>query len=184
MTVQRIGHAVVGSQLRPRTSETPLRHGGHMERAPMTASAQRWRQRPWCTGPRHSRVRALDPGRIVSLWWCPVCGAAAHRTARPGRPRVYCTNACRQRAYRVRRQARATLPVRTRPQSLVRARSRGRSHALRPPDVFPAGPPDGSGRELSLCGAFVRRDTVPPWVHDHFVPEVPWACGSCVVLGP
>src|SRR5687768_11507099 len=45
----------------------------------------------------------VDGHLIVAEWYCPVCDAPAHRTHQAGRPRVYCTNACRQRAYRWRR---------------------------------------------------------------------------------
>lgn len=36
---------------------------------------------------------------------CPQCGAPVPRSAPAGRPRTYCTDACRQRAYRARRAA-------------------------------------------------------------------------------
>lgn len=127
--------------------------------------------------PRTGRIRAWDPERVVGEWWCPVCGAAAHRTARPGRPKVYCTNACRQRAYRARRCG----PVAA--GRLTRGRSRERSHAMRPAGTFPWRPPDTAGRELSLCGAFVRRADPRRWRHVRFVPDLEWSCRSCARLG-
>ena len=159
---------------------TPRRHDRPMKRSRtirgvLSRSASR---------PRPGRVRAYRPDLVVGKWWCPVCGAPAHRTARPGRPKVYCSNACRQRAYRERRGARAcrtpSSPART---AHVRGRSRDRSHAVRPAGVFPWRPPDSHGRELSLCGAFVRRADPRRWRHTRFVPDLEWSCRSCVRLG-
>lgn len=45
---------------------------------------------------------------------CPVCGEAVS-DPRTGRRRTYCSNACRQRAHRARRQVRPTPPHRPRP---------------------------------------------------------------------
>lgn len=36
---------------------------------------------------------------------CPVCGVEAGEHPGPGRPRVYCTGACRQAAYRARQES-------------------------------------------------------------------------------
>ena len=51
---------------------------------------------------QHGSVADL-PQDVVEPWFCPVCDGPAHRTRRPGRPKLYCSNACRQRAYRWRR---------------------------------------------------------------------------------
>ena len=64
-------------------------------------------------------------GDVVAEWACPVCGISCNRTYHSGRARVYCTNACRQRAYRLRRRA----IVGGRP---CRHRSRPRHHTRRP----------------------------------------------------
>ncbi|CAN5440051.1 hypothetical protein BH23ACT3_BH23ACT3_09900 [soil metagenome] len=132
---------------------------------------------------RAGRIRAYEPERLVGEWWCPVCGRAAHRMARPGRPRVYCSNACRQKAYRARRDQRQHRPVdpRVRP---TRARSRDRSHALRPATDFVAGRTDAAGRELTMCGVFARRARRPPWTHTDFVTGLEWSCQTCTDLGP
>lgn len=134
-------------------------------------------------GSRVDRLRAYEPERIVGRWWCPVCGRAAHRTARPGRPRVYCSNACRQKAYRARRHERRVRPF-VPPCTPRRARTRDRSHAVRPAPDLVAGRYDVAGRELTLCGAFARRDHVPPYVHTDFVTGLEWSCRRCTDLGP
>jgi hypothetical protein len=133
--------------------------------------------------PRHSRCapRAYEPERIVGLWWCPVCGGAAHRYARPGRPRVYCSNACRQRAYRSRRDTSRDHGVSTSP--LRRATSRERSHAVREPDALVGGRRDTSGRAVTLCGTFARPAHPRRRGHVRFVSDVPWSCRSCTHLG-
>jgi len=133
--------------------------------------------------PRRSRCtpRAYDPGRIVALWWCPVCGRAAHRYARPGRPKVYCSNACRQRAYRCRREEHRDRGASTPP--LRRATSRERSHAVREPDALVGGRRDTAGRAVTLCGAFARPARQRQRGHVQFVSDVPWSCRSCGQLG-
>src|SRR5690606_14066107 len=45
----------------------------------------------------------LIPGEIVDERPCPMCGTTVQQIHRPGRARIYCTNSCRQRAYRWRR---------------------------------------------------------------------------------
>src|SRR5688572_25139960 len=88
--------------------EHPLDLPTPVERAPGENSV---------TPPRHADgVSALDqplrllgvpaplgPEDVIADWNCPVCGTHTPRTYRPGRPPVYCTNACRQKAYRYRR---------------------------------------------------------------------------------
>ncbi len=129
----------------------------------------------------HCTPRAYDPGQIVALWWCPVCGRATHRYARPGRPRVYCSNACRQRAYRCRRDQHHDHGPATAP--LHRATSRERSHAVREPDALVGGRRDTTGRAVTLCGAFARPARPRPHGHVRFVSDVPWSCRSCAHLG-
>jgi len=94
--------------------------------------------------------------RVVELWWCPVCGGAAHRTDRPGRPKLYCSNACRQRAYRWRRDHHARLIApRGHPAAGARAGT-GRYHALRNPRDFVAHHHDQRRREPTVCGVLAR----------------------------
>lgn len=91
---------------------------------------------------------------IRAEWTCPVCGAWTPITTRPGRPRVYCTNACRQKAYRRRRAAGVRL-VFGDGQPTDRARGRRLNHLLRP-RRDPVGEQRTSQRQaVSLCGAFV-----------------------------
>jgi hypothetical protein len=96
--------------------------------------------------------------RVVELWWCPVCGGAAHRTDRPGRPKLYCSNACRQRAYRWRRDHHARLIApRGHPAAGARASpGPGRYHALRNPRDFVAHHRDQRRREPTVCGVLAR----------------------------
>jgi hypothetical protein len=155
-------------------SPVALSHPLHTVRGMITRRSRR---------SRHSRRSrwAYDPERIVGLWWCPVCGGAAHRYATPGRPRVYCSNACRQRAYRSRRATRSEQVPSTAP--LRRATTRERSHALREPDAIVGGRRDTSARAVTLCGAFARPAQSRPRGHVRFVSDVPWSCRSCAHLG-
>ncbi len=127
--------------------------------------------------------RAHEPDRIVASWSCPVCERPTPRFARPGRARIYCTNACRQRAYRCRREQRAAghpaLPV----VDPERGRSFERSHALRPAsDPVVRGRHDSIGRAITVCGTFSRRATRPPFAHTRYVADVTWACRTCATL--
>ena len=112
------------------------------ERAsPRLAAA--WRRTPIATPTRHSLDmaipttpsfqprRRLVAGAIVEEWWCPVCDRAAHRIHRPGRPRIYCSNACRQRAYRYRRAHGLRTTAHRRPAVRVGVRARGNRQAPR-----------------------------------------------------
>ena len=71
------------------------------------------------------------PEDVVEPWWCPVCNGAAHRTRRPGRPKLYCSNACRQRAYRWRRDHQARTIARPGHPAAGALVPFGRWHALR-----------------------------------------------------
>ena len=93
--------------------------------------------------------------RVVNEWWCPVCNAPAHRTRQAGRPRVYCTNACRQRAYRWRRDNHGRLAA-TAEHPAERASVGIRSHALRSRRDFVSNYSDQRRREVTVCGAFGR----------------------------
>jgi hypothetical protein len=134
--------------------------------------------------------RMRDPGEIIAEWECPVCAAPCHRRYQAGRPRVYCTNACRQRAYRWRCANRTNRPNRTNhatshPHAAPeRARTRDRTHALRPHSDFVAGRRDSTGRQITACGAFSRpdRDRSNTFWHTEFMTGSPWACTSCARL--
>lgn len=121
-------------------------------------------------------------GDVIGEWWCPVCGRATHRIYRPGRPKVYCSNACRQRAYRWRCRER-TEQVSTAAIS-TRGSTRDRSHALRPHSDLAARATDHRGREVTMCGAFARRARTPPFTHTRFVTGLSWSCRTCTSLGP
>jgi hypothetical protein len=45
--------------------------------------------------------RGTPIGTVVDRWDCPCCGHVIEMIHRPGRPRLYCSHACRQRAYRL-----------------------------------------------------------------------------------
>jgi predicted nucleic acid-binding Zn ribbon protein len=53
--------------------------------------------------PRRPRTRHLEP---VPWIVCPICGFHAWTQAAVGRPRLTCSDECRQEAYRRRRRAR------------------------------------------------------------------------------
>ena len=137
--------------------------------------------------------RAYEPERIVGLWWCPVCGNAAHRYARPGAAAGLLLE--RLPSARVPPPARGRLPVAPPPPRpphadhtpsaapLRRASSRERSHAVREPDALVGGRRDTSGRAITLCGAFARPARPRARGHVRFVSDVPWSCRSCTLLG-
>jgi hypothetical protein len=122
--------------------------------------------------------------RVVELWWCPVCGGAAHRTDRPGRPKLYCSNACRQRAYRWRRDHHARLIApRGHPAPGARV-SPGRYHALRSARDFVAHHHDQRHRQPTVCGVLARplRHQRAIRTHTDFVPVSDDACQRCTEL--
>jgi len=130
-------------------------------------------------------------GAVIAEWACPVCGTACDRTYRSGRARVYCTNACRQRAYRLRRRtvgavadvsaATAALEPASAP---VRARTRDRLHALRSDGDLVAGRRDSTGRQVTACGAFARsmRDRPSLAWHTDFIAGGPSSCRTCAAV--
>lgn len=115
--------------------------------------------------------------------WCSTIFAVSYR---PGRPRIYCSKSCRQRAYE-RRRGLAVLPppdrlimVATGP--LVQLPNRfpgyergevwslaGKAHAMRPAGISEAGE-----RRLTLCGALARP--VPRSFHG----KAANSCATCV----
>lgn len=121
-------------------------------------------------------------GDIVDRRECPTCGAVVIQRYRPGRARIYCSNACRQRAYRWRRRnGIRTCVERTGPAE--RGHAFGRNHALRDPrDVSAASLIDHRNRRLTACGTFVRPARPGRFTHFDFLPRQPWSCASCSEL--
>lgn len=120
-----------------------------------------------------------DP--VVVDWFCPVCSAYTPRVRRPGRPAVYCSNACRQKAYRYRCRHGVRL-LRGDGQATERGRGARVVHLLRPESDPLASTRRPDRALVSLCGAFVR----PARDHAHLLPDFPFdavdACFSCVDL--
>ena len=124
-------------------------------------------------------------GAVIAEWECPVCGTSCDRTYRSGRARVYCTNACRQRAYRLRRRTvAAAAHVSAAAPAPVRARTRDRLHALRSDGDLVAGRRDSTGRQVTACGAFARstRDRPSMAWHTDFIAGGPSSCRTCAAV--
>jgi hypothetical protein len=119
-------------------------------------------------------------GDVIGEHDCPTCSASVPHVFRPGRGRVYCSNACRQRAYRWRR-ARGIRRVVERDGAAARLVN-DRRHAVRDPRDPVSGVRDGRRREVAVCGAFARPVRGQRVTHDRFVPEHPWSCESCAQL--
>lgn len=123
---------------------------------------------------------------IVERWACPVCDRPVHRRPGPGRQRVYCTNACRQVAYRWRRDHLGPASVRP---PVDRTSTYWRHHAVRRSDD-PVGAQVRAGRRVAVCGAFARRAGDSPALHGHValihrddeVAPVTEVCRRCVDL--
>ena len=99
-----------------------------------------------------------------------------------GRPRIYCTNACRQRAYRWRRDHNARLAA-TPEHPAERASVGIRGHALRSSRDFVSQYSDSRGREVTVCGAMGRPARLAKWTHTRFVPDLSgYSCRSCIKL--
>jgi len=137
--------------------------------------------RPVESAPRSTQEFGTGP--VVEPWWCPVCSAPAHRLAHQnGRPRVYCTNACRQRAYRWRRDHHARLAA-TPDHPAERASVGIRGHALRSSRDFVSTYSDTRGREVTVCGAMGRPARLGTWTHTRFVADnSSYSCRSCIRL--
>jgi len=132
--------------------------------------------RPW--EPRYD----LNGIEVLADWNCPVCGISTPKTRRPGRPSVYCSNACRQRAYRYRMRNGIRL-LRGDGRLTARAKGVNVQHLLRPSDD-----PVAEVRRLhdrkavSLCGAFVRPAADHPDLVTDFVFDDAAAFYSCLGL--
>jgi hypothetical protein len=119
-------------------------------------------------------------GDVVGEHSCPVCAAPVVEVYRPGRGRIYCTNACRQRAYRWRR-ARGIRVFVERDGAAERLVN-DRRHAVRDRRDPVARMRDRRDRETTVCGAFARPVRGQRVTHDRFVPEHPWSCRTCAAL--
>ena len=133
------------------------------------------------------RPRSLyigTPGDVIEQWWCPICNAPAHRLYRPGRPRIYCSNSCRQRAYRYRKangmrtRATASAPC----ESAFVLGAFGRRHALRHRSDLLANLSDGRRRRVTVCGALARPTRFAGLRHFDFLLDGASSCRSCVTL--
>jgi hypothetical protein len=129
------------------------------------------------------KPHVFGSGRTVEPWWCPVCSAPAPRVAHlPGRPRIYCSNACRQRAYRWRRDHHARLAA-TPEHPAERASVGIRGHALRSKRDFVSAYSDTRGREVTVCGAMARPARLGTWTHTRFNADTGgYSCRSCIRL--
>lgn len=119
-------------------------------------------------------------GDVVGEHGCPVCGTAVPELYRPGRGRLYCTNACRQRAYRWRRARGVRMFVER--DGAAERLFNDRRHALRDARDPAATVRDRRRREVTVCGTFGRPVRTQRVTHDRFVPEHPWSCRSCAAL--
>jgi hypothetical protein len=116
---------------------------------------------------------------ITGPWWCPVCDAPTPHRYRAGRQKVYCTNACRQKAYRWRR-AHGVRLFATADNPAERADGRVLRHALRDrrdPVAILRAP---RGREVTVCGTFATPAHNQQVRHSRFLPASTSSCQSCV----
>jgi hypothetical protein len=124
-------------------------------------------------------------GTVVDRWQCPCCDRTIDIVHRPGRPRLYCSHACRQRAYRWRREHHAhTRSTPSWPAESATVRGGGRTHALRTERDPLSRRSDRRGREVTACGALGhphhpsrRRGERAP-----FLRAGPTACRMCAAL--
>lgn len=137
---------------------------------------------------RSGRVPASVPaGTVVDHWDCPACDRTIAIVHRPGRPRLYCSHACRQRAYRWRRRHEAhtagtpSWPAQT---AHVDRRQGARAHALRDDRDPLARRRDRRGRRPTVCGLMARpaSPTTPPHYPTPFLTADDEACTTCRTL--
>lgn len=123
---------------------------------------------------------AAPPHDSPADWRCPMCGVEVAHPYGPGRKRVYCSNACKQKAYRWRCANGVRLLVT--PWTPAERSGARRAHAVRPERDLVAGRGDATGREVAVCGAFARRLPAATRSHTEFVPGAPRSCRSCTQL--
>lgn len=132
--------------------------------------------------PEISPVRFIGCGEPEpGDWWCPTCGAYTPHPFRAGRKRVYCSNACKQRAYRWRCNRGIRLLV-TPWTPASRSETGARAHAVRHADDRVAQPTDQRGRHVAVCGAFARAVVKRPTWHVEYVPGGSRSCRACTRL--
>lgn len=118
---------------------------------------------------------------VIADWNCPVCGAYTPRVLTPGRPKVYCSNACRQRAYRYRCDHGIRL-LKGDGQPVERSAERRITHAMRPTRDPISRERTSARRAVSLCGVFVRPATDLPWLTSDFRFDNGRNCFRCLEL--
>lgn len=135
--------------------------------------------------PRGSVPHTVPIGSVIDRWPCPCCDRTIEMVHRPGRPRIYCSQACRQHAYRWRRTQRAhTVSSPSWPVESASVRGGKRSHALRTERDPLSRRRDRRAREVTVCGALahphqrgrVRGERVP------FLGPGPDVCRTCTAL--
>jgi hypothetical protein len=119
-------------------------------------------------------------GDIVDRHACPSCDRTVEHVYRPGRARIYCSQACRQRAYRWRRANGVRIFVER--DGPAERSGTGRRHALRDQRDPISRMTDRQGREVTVCGTFARPARLGRVTHDRFVPAGRSACEVCTVL--
>ena len=137
--------------------------------------------RPSIESPRpHAPYRCRVEGD-VEIHPCPVCGVDVERCVfAPGRSRVYCTNACRQRAYRWRKTNGVRLCVdRSGPTERM---VNQKSHALRDARDPVGAVRDRRNRQVAVCGAYAGTVDPARVSHTNFVPDHPFSCARCADL--
>jgi hypothetical protein len=156
-------------------NDTPLRHDRRMPRQRL--------QVPHVRSFDQAAPPALAEADVVELWWCPVCNGAAHRTNRPGRPKIYCSNACRQVAYRWRRDNHARTVAPPGHPAAGAFVAFGRWHALRTSRDFVSRHSDRRRREPTVCGVLAKPSRLLRGrTHTNFVAHGRSACRSCATL--
>lgn len=123
----------------------------------------------------------LIPGEVVDERPCPVCSTTVQQIHRPGRARIYCSNSCRQRAYRWRRR-RGVRHCAERNGPVERMVAYGRRHAARHPADPVSRVTDRRNRVPTVCGTFATPSTRMRFTHYDFLPDHPWSCATCVAL--
>lgn len=121
-----------------------------------------------------------DHGHDTGGWQCPVCGVDVPHVYGPGRKRVYCTAACKQRAYRWR--CRNGVRLLAAPWRPAERSGFAPAHAVRPSADVVGERVDERGRQVAICGAFARRNAPSMSSHTEFVPGGTQSCKSCTRL--
>lgn len=173
-------------QLRYTAPPPPHQSAIEANRPTRTPRALVWRIEP------HRRAAMLcgaaPCSRVIASWTCPMCSTPLPRRWQAGRHRVYCTNSCKQRAYRHRCEQRRVVPMSTRRHPRpIRATTSARIHAMREFGDVVSGHRDSSGRGVTACGAFalVASDRPERFGHVRFVgadPQNATTCRTCSLL--